>query len=110
MTNTANLSNRDLMVAVINGLTFEVSNYIDNTYGTWTEYFTPATKKIGYLQSFGGASNWTYCSVCGNAAGQWGCECDCDHEDENQYNFFLNSDLVSHLRKLRNKGYGITIK
>lgn len=107
---TASLSNRDLMVAVMNGSTIEVSNYIDSTYGYWCEFFTPATKKIGYLLSFGGTSNWTYCSVCGDPAGKWGCKCNCNHDDENHYKFFLNSDLVSHLRKLRNKGYEITIK
>ena len=104
MTNKT-LSNRELMVAVLAGQSFLVSSYIDETYGAWTEYYSPAKTKNGYIKSVGGASNWTYCSVCGNAQGQT--SCGCDHEDESQYQFFSNSDLVAHLRKLRNKGYEI---
>jgi len=101
-------ANRNLMVAVLNGATFVVSSYIDETYGTWTESYSPASNANGYIKSVTGASNWTYCPVCGNAQGQ--VSCGCDHKDENQYEFFSNSDLVAHLRKLRNKGYAIIIK
>jgi hypothetical protein len=96
-------SNRNLTNAVLNGVRFNVSNYIDNTYGYWSESYSPF--RNGYRRVIGGASNWTYCPVCGTPAGQtW---CDCDHTDESQYQFFSNSDMVAHLRKLRNRGYDI---
>ena len=92
------LSNKEIMTAVLNGQVINVTSYIDETYGEWSESYRP--HKNGYIKVIKGASNWTYCPACGNVVNNNGQDCGCDTNNFDEYQFFSNSDLVSHLSKL----------
>ena len=90
------LTNKEILNGILNSQVFQSVTDIDNTYGQWTESFIPVNN--GYKKVIHGASNWTYCSCCGNPYYDGIQNCRCEEGDEE---FITNSDLFKRLKPIK---------
>ena len=92
------ITNRELVEQIRKRKTFRVEGYVEN----WVELFKPSKRSNGYIVVIATPG---YCKVCGHKVGS----CACNPKEDDAYTFFLNSDVWTWLKKMRNKGAHVTL-